>query len=94
MTSVSGFFLSGLSDCRLKLPQSLPFLALIVFTRGLMRKIKVRRSLDNLKDGCVNIFICHTGGAIIDNGAKENFCVKDTTGHLTIKASLWKKPRK
>lgn len=93
MTSVSGF-LSGLSDCRLRLPQSLPFLALIVFTRCLKRKIKDRRSLDNLKDGCVNIFICHTGGAIIDNGAKEDFCVKDTTGHLKIKTSLSKKPRK
>ena len=52
-----------------------------------MRKIKDRRSLDNLKDGYVNVFICHTGGAIIDIGAKENFCVKGTMGHLTIKAS-------
>ena len=50
-----------------------------------MTRIKDRRSWDNLKDGCVHIFIYHTGGAIIDNGAKENFCVKDTMGHLTIK---------
>ena len=53
MTSVSVFFLSGLSDCRLKLPQSLPFLALIVFTRGLMRKIKVRRSYKDILFGII-----------------------------------------
>ena len=46
-------FLSGLSDCRLKLPQSLPFLALIVFTRGLMRKIKVRRSYKDILFGII-----------------------------------------